>query len=40
MGHELYLPETAIKKNIGRITDKLWVDNRVQAAALASKHPE
>lgn len=38
IGRELYLSEATVKKNIARITDKLQVDNRVQAAVLAARH--
>ena len=38
IGQELYLSEATVKKNIARITDKLQVENRVQAAVLAARH--
>ena len=38
IGARLYLSEATIKKNISRIVSKLQVDNRIQAAILASKY--
>ena len=38
IGQELYLSEATVKKNVARITDKLQVENRVQAAVLAARH--
>lgn len=38
IGRTLYLSEATVKKNVARITDKLQVDNRVQAAVLAARY--
>lgn len=38
ISHQLFLSEPTIKKIIGRITEKLQVTNRVQAAVLAARY--
>ena len=38
ISHQLFLSEPTVKKIIGRITEKLQVSNRVQAAVLAARY--
>lgn len=38
IGRRLYLSEPTVKKNIGRVIEKLQVNNRVQAAVFAARH--
>lgn len=38
ISHQLFLSEPTVKKIVGRITEKLQVSNRVQAAVLAARY--